>query len=129
MQSIGIEICNYGPVTKTNSGKLLTYVNSELSPSQVCDLGYHFRGYQNHHKYSNKQIASLKELLLILGNKFNIDIRKGIVPLLNKPGGEAFELNGDALNGKQGIWSHTSVRKDKFDVHPQDELIAMLRTL
>ena len=42
---------------------------------------------------------------------------------------EGFEINADALNGKPGIWSHTSVRKDKSDVHPQDELIAMLKTL
>lgn len=128
-QSVGIEICNYGPITKSNSGKLLNYVNSELLPSQVCDLGYHFRGYQLHHKYTDKQIASLKELLLFLSGKYNIDLKKGLVPLLGKPQGQAFELNNDALNGKPGIWSHTSVRKDKFDVHPQLELVAMLKSL
>lgn len=128
-QAIGIEICNYGPVTKSNSGKFLNYVNSELAASQVCDLGYHFRGYQLHHKYTANQIASLKELLLFLKDKYKIDLKKGLVPLLGKPQGKAFELNADALAGKPGIWSHTSVRKDKFDVHPQDELVAMLKAL
>ena len=128
-QSIGIEICNYGPITKTNSGKFLSYVNSEVNPSQVCDLGYQFRGYQFHHKYSNRQIASLKELLLFLKGKYNIDLKKGLVPVLDNPKGTGFELNNDALAGKPGVWSHTSVRKDKFDIHPQDELIAMLKSL
>ncbi|MBL0057168.1 MAG: N-acetylmuramoyl-L-alanine amidase [Chitinophagaceae bacterium] len=128
-QSIGIEICNYGPVTKTNSGKYLNYVNSELSPPQVCDLGYLFKGYRFHHKYTDKQIASLKELLLFLGGKYGIDLKKGLVKVMEKPLGAGFDLNNDALNGKPGIWSHTSVRKDKFDVHPQAELVAMLKTL
>ena len=128
-QSIGIEICNYGYVTKSNSGVFLNYVNSEIAASQVCDLGYQFRGFRFHHKYSDKQITSLKELLLFLKGKYNIDLKKGLVPVLDLPQGKGFELNNDALAGNPGIWSHSSVRKDKFDVHPQEELIAMLKTL
>ena len=128
-QSIGIEICNYGPITKTNAGTLLNYVNSEVAASQVCDLGYLFRGFRLHHKYSPKQVDSLKQLLLFLRDKYKIDLKKGLVQGLDKPNGGGFELNTDALNGKPGIWSHSSVRKDKFDVHPQVELVAMLKTL
>lgn len=128
-QSIGIEICNYGPLVKSNDGKFLTYVNSEVAPSQVCDLGYPFKQYQYHHKYTDKQIASLKELLLYLNGKYNIDLKKGMFGLLDLPKGGCFELNTDALKGTAGIWSHTSVRKDKSDMHPQMELTAMLKTL
>jgi hypothetical protein len=128
-QSIGIEICNYGPITKTNSGKFLTYVNSEIAPSEVIDLGYKYKGFQHHHKYSNKQIAALKELLLFLSAKYNINLKSGLVPILDLPNGGGFLLNNDALAGKPGVWSHTSVRNDKFDVHPQAELSAMLKTL
>ena len=128
-QSIGIEICNYGPITKTKDGKFLNYVNSEVAASQVCDLGYLYRGFQHHHKYSYKQIASLKELLIMLSGKYNINLKNGLVQVLDLPKGAGFELNNDALAGKPGVWSHTSVRKDKFDIHPQAELTAMLKTL
>lgn len=128
-QSIGIEICNYGPLTKTKDGKFLTYVNSEVDASQVCDLGYLFRGYQFHHKYSAKQIASLKELLIFLGDKYKIDLKSGLVKILDLPKGGGFEINADALAGKHGIWAHVNVRRDKFDIHPQDELTTMLKSL
>ena len=49
--------------------------------------------------------------------------------LLDLPKGGCFELNTDALKGTAGIWSHTSVRKDKSDMHPQMEVTAMLKTL
>jgi hypothetical protein len=50
-----------------------------------------------------------------------------VVERLDRP--DAFEVNQNALNGDHGVWSHSSVRKDKSDVSPQPELIAMLRTL
>lgn len=128
-QSIGIEICNYGPLIKSTSGKYFSYVNSEVHSSQATNLGYVFRGYQHHHAYSEKQLASLKELLLYLSEKFSIDLKKGLYKLLDLPKGGAFEINADALNGKPGLWSHTNVRKDKFDVHPQPELTTLLKSL
>ena len=39
---------------------------------------------------------------------------------------KSFDVNKDALNGVPGIYSHTSYRPDKSDVHPQPELIAAL---
>lgn len=128
-QSVGIEICNYGPLTKTKDGKYLTYVNSEVHPSQVCDLGFKFRGYQYYQKYTPKQIQSLKELLQFLSTKYGINLKAGLLQVIDKPNGAGFEINADALAGKAGVWSHSSVRKDKFDVFPQPELIAMLKSL
>ena len=46
------------------------------------------------------------------------------------PGKEAFEFNEDTYYARQfGLWSHTSVRKDKFDCFPQPELVEMLKNL
>ena len=124
-QSVGIEICNYGPLTKSKDGKFLTYVNSVIHESQVCDLGYKFRGFQYYHKYTDKQIESLKSLMLFLSQKYNIDLKCGLVERLDRP--DAFEVNQNALNGDYGVWSHSSVRKDKSDTFPQPELITMLK--
>jgi hypothetical protein len=124
--SIGIEICNYGPLTKTSDGKYLTYVNSAVNESQVCDLGFDFKGYQYYQKYSDKQLESVRELMLYLNDKYGIELRCGLPEYAEEPNGEGFGLNDHALNGDWGVWSHTSVRTDKFDVYPQPELIQML---
>ncbi len=61
-----------------------------------------------------------------------MDLENGI-PKLLKEGihpKEAFEFNEDAYHARQfGLWSHTSVRKDKFDCFPQKELVDMLKGL
>ncbi len=42
----------------------------------------------------------------------------------------AFEFNNDEYNGKiKGMWTHTNIRKDKFDLFPQPNLIDMLLSL
>jgi hypothetical protein len=127
--SIGIEICNYGPITKTKDGRYLTYVNSIIDESQVCDLGFEFRGSRYYHKYTDNQIQALKELLIDLSNKHNINLKSGLFEVINKPNGGGFEYNSSAISGKSGIWSHTSYRKDKSDVSPQPNLISMLKSL
>lgn len=127
--SVGIEICNYGPLTKTKDGKFLSYVNSEIHPSQVCDLGFLWKGYQFYQKYTTKQIQSTKELLIFLSEKYNIDLKSGMLEKIDLPKGGAFDLSNEALSGKSGLWTHTNVRKDKFDCFPQPELIQMLKSL
>ena len=127
-QSIGIEICNYGPLTKTKDGKYLNYVNSVIDESQVCDLGFNFRGFQYYQKYTDKQIQAVKDLMIFLGEKYGIDLRCGLAEYADQANGKGFEVNDHALNGDWGVWSHTSVRKDKFDVFPQPELITMLKS-
>lgn len=128
-QSVAIEICNYGPLTKTKDGKYLTYVNTEVHPSQVCDLGFKYRGFQYYQKYSTKQIQALKELLQHLSTKYKIDLKKGLLEVIDAPNGAGLDVNAKALAGTPGMWSHSSVRKDKFDIFPQPELIAMLKSL
>ena len=128
----GVELNNFGYLTKKGD-KYYTYVNTEVKPEFVCDLGYKFRGFQYWHAYSDKQIESLRLLILHLKDIYpKMDLENGL-PKLLKEGvhpKDAFEFNSDAYNAKHfGLWTHTNVRKDKFDCFPQPELVEMLKNL
>lgn len=172
-KSIGIEICNYGPLTLTNDGRFFTYVKSEVPESDVIELYEPFRGYTYYHKYSDAQLYALETLLYKISTEFDIDLSRGlkqeiiksslIIPknlslqdtqrwlnkngfkddrgmkltedgipgkrtdsAIDKVGKSPFEVKQDALEGYPGIWSHSSVRRDKFDVSPQPNLISLL---
>ena len=128
----GVELNNFGYLTKKGD-KYYTYVNTEVKPEFVCDLGYEFRGKRYWHAYSDKQIESLRLLLLHLKDIYpKMDLVNGIPKMLKEGVSpkEAFEFNEDAYYARQfGLWSHTSVRKDKFDCFPQPELVEMLKNL
>jgi hypothetical protein len=128
----GVELNNFGYLKKKGN-KYYTYVNTEVKSQFVCDLGYKFRGHQYWHAYTDKQIESLRLLILHLRDIYpKMDLENGL-PKLLKQGvhpKDAFEFNTDAYNAKQfGLWTHTNVRKDKFDCFPQPELIEMLKQL
>ena len=180
-ESIGIEICNYGPLTKKGD-EYFTYVNSKVPAADVVDLGYEFRGFRYYHAYTPAQIQATKDLVTKLGKDFNIDLSKGMKMLIDGPSimpegldtlgqqkwlnvqgyiggngkaltedglaggstsntnyaidsykealkGKAFELNKQALAGAEGVWTHTNVRPDKFDVSPQPAVIEMIKEL
>jgi hypothetical protein len=129
-KSIGIEICNYGPITLSKDGKFYNYVNKIVPANMVVELPKAFQGYKYYHKYTDKQIAALKSLLIDLSTRYSINLKEGLSSLLNQgKGADAFLLNQDALAGKPGVWTHTNVRKDKFDCSPQENLMAMLKSL
>jgi len=180
-ESIGLEICNYGPLTKKGD-EYFTYVNSRVPAADVVDLGYEFKGFRYYHAYTPAQIESTKQLVAKLGKDFNIDVSKGMQMLLNGPSimpegldtlgqqkwlntqsyigsngraltedglaggstsntnyaidsykealkGKAFELNKQALAGAEGVWTHTNVRPDKYDLSPQPAVIEMIKSL
>lgn len=130
-ESIGIEICNFGYLTEKN-GKFYTYVNTEVHPSQVVKLDKPFRGYTAWHKYSDKQIDALINLLKMLAKKHNIDIKKGLAAEFKaKDAFTALGLNQMLMSGSNyvGVWSHTNVRSDKFDIYPYKPLIDKLKNL
>lgn len=125
MASVAIEICNYGGLSKTASGKYMNYVNNEVAASEVIDLGSDFRGSRYYHKYTEAQIAALKELLQNIATTHKIDLKKGMFEY----GDSAFNLNQNALHGAAGLWTHTNYRLDKSDCSPQPNLIQMLKGL
>ena len=120
--TIGIEVCNYGYLTKSTDGKYYTYVHSEVPEDMVYTINEGWKGYKHFHKYTTKQIASLKELLLYLSNKYNINIKKQWI--ISK-----FTTSTSALKNESGLWTHVNYRKDKTDMHPQPELIEMVNLL
>jgi N-acetyl-anhydromuramyl-L-alanine amidase AmpD len=130
--SVGIEVNNFGYAVKKGD-KYYNYVNVEIPEEMVCDLGYKFRGYQYWHKYTDEQIESLRLLILHIKDIYpEINLKAGLPRLLNEgvEPGDAFEYNENANYGRElGVWSHTNVRKGKFDMFPQPELIEMLKNL
>lgn len=126
LHSVGIELCNMGWVSNNR-----TYTNALVKESQIVRLKESFRGYIAWHKYSDKQLQSLRELLLYISKRDNIDLHKGIYQWIKLEGSmKAFDFHQDAYNGKvKGLITHANIRKDKYDVSPQPELIDMILTL
>lgn len=131
-QSIGIEICNYGPISKVN-GRFLNYVDKEVPADMVEELPVPFRNFTHYHKYTEKQMVALKELLIDISKRHNIDLKKGLYDKMQhlpmNRMGEAFNVMDDAVNGKPGLYTHTNVRRDKFDCSPQTILIKTILSL
>lgn len=123
--SVGIEACNFGPIKNG-----LTYTGQKANPQQVVELKQPFRGAKFYHRYSDKQLSTLKSLILFIADRDDIDIRKGLIQEIKNKGVGGFEFNSDAYYGKvKGMWTHTNTRKDKSDMFPQQELIDMLLSL
>jgi len=123
--SVGIEVCNFGPI---KDGK--TYTGQKALHSQIVELNEVFRGHKTWHRYSDRQIEVLRSLILYIANRDNIDIHKGLIQEIKSKGVKGFEFNSDAYYGKiKGMWTHTNTRKDKSDMFPQQELIDMLLSL
>jgi hypothetical protein len=121
--SIGIEIDSLGPLVWTKKGySSYAYPGHFNVPNdRVIDYGEKgFRGHRFYEAYTLEQIESLRLLLSSLTDDNNIPKHYNST---------MWEVSKEALKGVPGIWSHTSVRSDKSDCHPQPELIAMLNVL
>ena len=122
VHSVGIEVCNFGYI---KNGK--TYAGTVADEDQIVTLSEPFKGFKHWHRYSNKQIESLRKLILHIADRDNINVRAGLPTLIKQNGAKAFDFNQDAYYGKvKGLWTHTNTRKDKFDMFPQQELLDML---
>jgi N-acetyl-anhydromuramyl-L-alanine amidase AmpD len=121
--SIGIELCNYGFLNKSNNGKYYTYVNSIVPDNQVIDLGYEFRGYRYWHKYTDKQIRSLYLLIKDIQERRGILINKSDINFL-------FQKSLLKQHKIKGFYMHTNfIESGKWDLSPQPNLIKMLQSL
>ena len=115
--SIGIEICNWGYLVEKN-GKFLNYVGKEVK--DVCKLDKPYKGFTYFENYTKEQIASTKELLLLWREKYGIDLTYHE---------DIWQVTKRALSGKNGVFTHNSVRADKIDVYPHPDLVSMLQSL
>lgn len=118
--SIGVEICNWGWVTETKRG-WETYVGTLVPESEVVEYSEPFKGRKHYQKYTDAQIESVRQLLVYWNKVYGIPI--------SYKGDEIFNLDKRALAGEAGVYTHCSVRDDKSDIHPQAEMIEMLKSL
>ena len=139
--SVGIEICNYGPLTKSRTGQYMTYVNTPVPEDQVVALSKPFRGYNYYHKYTDNQLNSLRELLLYLSGRFGINLKLGLQEWINKEslimpnnlsildqqvwlnqygfvGKDGNTLDEDGVWGENSAWAVQSVGKSAFEFNP-----------
>ena len=117
--SIGLEICNWGQLTQ-RGGMFYNYVNAQIPKDQVCKLDIPFRGYQYYHNYTDAQIESVKELLLLWKDKWGIPIDYH---------DDIWDVCPRALRGESGVFAHVSVRYDKNDIYPHPKMVEMLKSL
>lgn len=118
--SIGIEVCNWGPLDKVGN-KFFNYVNREVPADQVCELATPYKGHKYYHAYTDAQIESIKNLLLYWRDTYKIDLT------YNEE--DMWSVSNKALKGENGLYTHNSYRRDKTDVSPQPKLIEMLKSL
>ena len=122
-RAITIEICNWGPVSFNDTSHQFETIqhNYPVSPTEVVEYGNKYRGYRYYQRYTDAQLETLTELLRYLCDHW--DIPKQYM------GDSIFDIDVRALQGNSGIFTHTSVRPDKSDCHPQKELIQVLQSL
>lgn len=123
--SIGIEICNWGPLTIKEDGLFHTYISTPNKPvtvdeSRVLEFPNEFRGYRYYEKFTDAELEQTWRLLKYWCKEYDI-------PAYYHP--EMWDVYGVALSGQPGIYTHLSYRNDKHDCPPQPELIEMLKAL
>lgn len=128
--SIGIEIDAWGGLMKYQGQWYPAYWDVKLKKNvpnikvkpiaNVQEYPNGFRGFYGFEKYTKEQIEAVRQLIVFWNKKYGIPLD------YNE---NMWDISMDALNGKTGIWTHTSFRSDKSDCHPQPELINMLKSL
>lgn len=140
--SVGIEICNFGAVTKggykngaswvaKDPNKFYNYVGVEAHPDQIVELKQAFRGFTHWHKYSDKQVEKTKMWIQWVAERDQIDPRKGLVELIHRVGAhKAFDTcDPNMCAAQKGLWLHTNVVLGKVDLFPQESMVEMLLSL
>lgn len=116
--AIHIELDSWGGLIKRGEHFYNGYGKRVTAP--VVDYGNDYRGFRYFEKYTDKQITAFGELLCYLSEEHGIPVGYS---------NEMFQVSSKALKGERGLFSHCSFRPDKSDMHPQPELLEMLRNL
>ena len=129
--SLSIEMQSFGWCDLID-GKYVTAYKNTLSSEKVgrpVDKNGNFISYKGHEfyeKYNSQSIENVKSIIQEWMNKYSIPFTYDydtLFPNLNN------NLSLAALSGTPGIYTHNSVRRDKSDIWPQQELIDMLKSL
>lgn len=130
--SVAMEITNWGGLVPdengtmhpakwdTNLKKYVPYTKIVIPDKEVQTYSKPFRDFKYFEKYSDAQIESVNRLVVYLCDKFGID---------KTYQSDMWDVSKNALSGKSAIYTHVSYRNDKSDLHPQPEMIDMLRSL
>ena len=116
---IGIEICNWGQLSYTN-GKFYNYVGGIVNESDVIKLDVPYKRHIYFHNYSDAQIESVRQLLVLWNQRYGIPL---------KYNEDIWTVTTRALRGEPGVFTHNSVRADKVDIYPHPKMIQMLKSL
>jgi hypothetical protein len=143
--SVGIEVCSFGQLSKGGYNKEIdgvitwiakepekfyTYVGTEANANQIVDIKSAFRGYTHWHRYSDKQLTTLKELIQFIAKRDGINVRNGLPDLIRQMGIKAFDFcDPQKVATIKGLWCHANVMPSKVDMYPQQELVDMLLSL
>lgn len=117
--SIAIELDSWGGLVECDGNYLNAYAKKIDSNLGVIDCDW--RGYKHYQAYSQAQIDALAELLPELMKRYDI-------PSYGLKDGN-YNQRVDAVSGTPGIFSHSSYRRDKSDLYPDERLTRMLNTI
>lgn len=125
-ESVGIEIVAWGFLFKEGN----EFVAYPLFPNKstrvvipkddVITLDTPFRGSKYWHKYTDEQVEAIVWTCRYLVDRFDIKVQKDLTNICD------FDFSVIEKD-KPGIWTHSTVRKDKSDIFPQPNLIAALQ--
>jgi N-acetyl-anhydromuramyl-L-alanine amidase AmpD len=131
--SIGIEIDSWGGLAKDVDGKFypakwdvvfkkfIPNKNVKAIPAEnVVEFPTGFRGFYAFEKYTDAQLASVKDLITYWSGVYNIPTTYNA---------DIFDVTRRCFDKEAGIFSHVSCRSDKSDCSPQEALIEMLKSL
>lgn len=110
-ESIQFEIANAGGLTKRN-GKYYTWYHAEINEEDVVEYKEDHRGYKFYERYTDGQVEAIVFAL-------------GYYAELHKIKVDPVKLENFWWGSKEpeAIYAHTTVRKNKSDIHPQPNLI------
>jgi hypothetical protein len=144
-ESIGVEICSMGGLTKGGYYKIIngknawvagqansyyTAYGNVVSESQVYDLGWTYRFHRYFHKYSDKQIEQCQIIAEHCRDEYGMNVKAGLAEHIRKYGVEkAFGYILDYANRVPGIYTHGNVFQGKNDIYPDPRMIDMILSL
>jgi len=144
-ESIGVELCNMGGLTKGGYYKRVNGKNTWIpgkenlyytaygnivEESEVYDLGWSYKFHRYFHKYSDKQIEQSKIIVEHARDEYGIDVSKGLKELLSKGTVQkAFEFMLSYVNSTPGVYTHGNIFAGKNDIYPDSRFIDMIMSI
>ncbi|MCF6185596.1 MAG: hypothetical protein L3J56_13425 [Bacteroidales bacterium] len=115
-QAVQVEFCNWGWLKERNN-KFYSWTGAEVPVKKTVFYESGYRGQDVFERITDKEIEALQVLIMyhVLTDNLRLTYNH-----------DMWNISERAVRGAEGIWSHTSYRTDKLDIHPQQELVSML---